>query len=392
MLPPDRVEELKQKYNLTDEGVQDLLGNVQIQEVPKNPSRKMTAPEEDEEEEYGMFGYPGLAALAKKGGGNMGDMMSYALLQDLMERREDRSEDRRLKREERARAMQPQQPSNQSIPEITELRKTVEGLRDAFQRQKEEDEKTRLATSIVETINARMEPQLTALNQKVEALQTRAEAATQTPAEASSDLRTELKDEIEKLGEKIAQQGSSNKVTLDDLDNILEVVDKIEGRFGKKEVEGDVNWKNLAINELGEIGKEFVHTYREIETEKRKSGELETKEEHARRQTPMQQVMKRQVQNYIMQKLQAGKTQLDVRAAARDLGITEAQVIAAYQQLEAEGWFKQTTGGMENGKSEKTQETATEAGTETTTEEQFRRQTGVRAHQDNVFDGRPTQF
>jgi DNA-binding transcriptional MocR family regulator len=106
----------------------------------------------------------------------------------------------------------------------------------------------------------------------------------------------------------------------------------------------------------------------------------------------MQQVMKRQVQNYIMRQLQAGQANLNVKEAARDLGITEQQVVVAYQQLEAEGWFRQSTGGMENGKQETPQASAPETSAEGSAEEQWRRRSGTGAHQDNVFGGKESQF
>jgi DNA-binding transcriptional MocR family regulator len=52
------------------------------------------------------------------------------------------------------------------------------------------------------------------------------------------------------------------------------------------------------------------------------------------------EVIKRQVQNFIMQKIGQGATELNIKEAADKLGLTMEEVNGVYQELVAEGWIK----------------------------------------------------
>jgi DNA-binding transcriptional regulator YhcF (GntR family) len=85
----------------------------------------------------------------------------------------------------------------------------------------------------------------------------------------------------------------------------------------------------------------------------------------------MQNIIKRQVQNYILQRMKAGATALNVQQAAKDLGLTPGQIVWAYQTLMQEGWFhvKSSKGKVKETVQPQEEETGTETGTETATAE-----------------------
>jgi len=333
-LPADKVEALKEKHGLTDDTLQEVLQSVEVQPGPKE---SLFVPDAAEESDPFM---ESMAAIAKKGGGDMGEVMAYSLLIDAQERREDRREERRWRNEDR----QTQRKGNTPNPEaeavkgeISDLKKTVNNLVETLKEKDQEKAQKEFAASVVTNVTGQIVPELTKLQDRIADIEERSQA------QPNVDVAKEMKEAIEDLGEKLATKVSAGKITVDDFEPVLSLIDRLETRFKKGESTGELDWKNVLVNTVGEIGKEVVTTYKDIETYKRDS--FSGEEQKTEPQPPMRGIIKRQLQNYILAKLRGGATSLNIPEAAQKLGLTQQQVFQAYQDLTKEGWFQTVSQG-----------------------------------------------
>lgn len=364
-LPADKVEALKTKYGLTDDTLQDVLQSI---EVEPGPQESLLVPDATEENDPFMNS---LAALAKKGGGEMAEVMAYSMLMDIQERREDRREERRWKNEERERQREGNSkqvnPESEAVKkEVSGLKETVNALINTMKESEQEKAQKQFAESVVTNVTGQIVPELTKLQDRIAYIEERAQA------QPNVDVAKEMKEAINDLGEKLTTKVSAGKITIDDFEPVLSLIDRLDARFKKGESAGELDWKNVLVNTVGEIGKEVVTTYKDIETSKRGSfsGE-EQKTGETQPQPPMRGIIKRQLQNYILAKLQGGATSLNIPEAAQKLGLTQQQVFQAYQDLTKEGWFQTVSQG--GGKTARTEEAQIEA--EETTENQIFKRT-----------------
>jgi len=220
-----------------------------------------------------------------------------------------------------------------------------------LRQQNEEKQRKEERQEIISTIHSGINPQIDALRSEVEALTTalsqkelESKQRPQQPSEEYREMRevqTQLKDAIDKLG----QKQTSEKLTLDDLDTFMGTLESLEKRLKKGESMGEFDWKSATVSTLGEIGKEAVSIFRDMQSNR---GPTPPQQQYSN--TPMQpaaqnpaqqqQVVKRQVQNFILQKLSQGATEMNMQEAANTLGLTLEDVNWAYNTLVTEGWIK----------------------------------------------------
>ena len=343
-LPPEKVNGLKEKYGLSDEALQDVLSSLKVQPGPDAslPVTSAVASREDSEEENDPF-MNSLTALAKKGGGEMGEVMAYSMLMDIQERREDRREDRRYKQDQRQKTNSDKSnPATVAVKtEISDLKKTVNSLVESLKEKERDKAQKEFAEDVTTTILGKVMPALDNLQNRVSTMETGA-----TP---DANIATEMKEAIEALGETLATKVKVGNIQVDDFEPIFSLIDRLEARMKKGESSGELNWQTVAVNTIGEVSKEAITAARDIE--KARAGAPETLEERQTAENKpkpvMRGIIKRQLQNYILTKMQGGATQLNIPSAARQLGLTQQQVFQAYQDLVKEGWFQTVTQGSE---------------------------------------------
>lgn len=313
-IPPAKVEELKEKYGLSDEALSEVASGLEVQG--------------EAEEEF----TPSFVRSLAKGNSELGVTESILLLDFL-----DRREERQWRREQQGHS-KPNTPSPEVEGlkgEISNLRESVGGLVKKLETQEAQEIQEAFAEGVVKNVNSQIRPELQSLGKRVEVIEQRSQ---QTPIQ--ENLGTELKTAIDNLGEKIATKAASQKITMDDLNPLLDLLDRIEKRTKKGEPPGEFDWRTLSINTAGELGKELITTFRDIEKSKTSMGFQPGAPGTPAPQTPMRGIIKSQVQGFIMQRLTAGATQLNLHEAAQQLGLTPQQVFQAYNDLQAEGWFQ----------------------------------------------------
>ena len=308
----------------------------------ETPPETLPAPqqEEAEEREEPVFDLKSLLASKKGGKMEMGDVMSYAILTDIMERREDRREQREWKREvrERERANPPSKssPEVESIKgEISGLRKIVESLAGTIQSQQQNEAQKTFVEGVVKQTTDKIMPDLQAIKDKLAEYDEKI-ASGEQPSTSLEDIKQAFVEAIDRMGEKVGAGGKTLTDVSSDVDKVLSLIETVEKRLKRGEG-GEVDYKTMTVSTLGEIGKELISAYRDVSTLSRGAESGQPKQE-----TPasaMQSIIKRQVQNYIVQRMEAGATILNVQEAATTLGITVGQVTWAYNQLMKEGWF-----------------------------------------------------
>lgn len=346
-LPPEKVNDLKEKYGLSDEALQDMLSSLKVQpgpdaSLPVTSAATAVASREASEEENDPF-MNSLNTLAKKGGGDMAEVLAFTMLSDTMERREDRREDRRYKQDQRQKTNSDKSnPATEAVKtEISDLKKTVESLVESLKEKERDKAQQEFAESVTTSILGKVMPALDSLQNRVSTMETGA-----TP---DANIATEMKEAIEALGETLATKVKVGNITVDDFEPIFSLIDRLEARMKKGESSGELNWQTVAVNTIGEISKEAITAARDIEKarvgtetigEPKPTGETKP-------QPVMRGIIKRQLQNYILAQMQGGATQLNLPSAARQLGLTQPQVFQAYQDLVKEGWFQTVTQGSE---------------------------------------------
>lgn len=225
--------------------------------------------------------------------------------------------------------------------EINVLKENVQAMRETFKSMMD----TQRDKALMETITRQTITQLTPLQTQIHAMQQQLSAMAEKthPAEASTtelhEVSRNLKDAVDKLGEK----AGAKALTIADVDPILVLLERLE-KYSKKEPTGEFDWKTQTVSTLGEIGTEAIKAVKEIQSVKTGGG-IEASGVMA--QTPknpeMQAIIKRQVQNYIMQRMKTGAITMNIMEAAANLGLTSQQVMWAYQTLMQEGWINVKT-------------------------------------------------
>lgn len=248
--------------------------------------------------------------------------------------------------------VQQQQKAQVDVP--PEFKKEIELLKGEFSEVKQllitqakEKEQKDFANNLLTTVSSQINPQIDAIRTQIEtvansvnALATAQAAAPQTPSSTTAtaeiiQIKNDMKDIADRLGEKAGARG----LTLDDVNPILDLVDKLDKRLGKKEPEGEYNWKAAAISTMGEIGKEAMATGKEIMQNRPQAFPGQQPQQPAAA-NEMKVIMKRQLQNYILQRLQKGATELNIMEAATTLGLSPQQVNEMYEQLVREGFIR----------------------------------------------------
>ena len=314
------------------------MAEEQAEQPQQPPEQRLRAPPEVEEaEEAPAFDLASLLKGRKGAQFGTGEVMAYAILADIMDRREDRREERMWKREQR---MNPS--SNKSSPEVESLkaevsglRKTVSDLLETIKGQQQSEAQKQFVEGVVKQTTGSIMPELQKVSERLEALEAQA-TSTPQPTETAElkEIRDSLKSVTDKLGEKVGAKG----LTLNDVTDLIDVIETLEKRVVKKGEGGEVDYKTMAVSTVGEIGKELVSAWRDISTTpKTAEGSYQPPQQETPAST-MQNIIKRQVQNYILARMEAGATTMNVQQAAQELGLTPGQIAWAYNQLMKEGW------------------------------------------------------
>jgi hypothetical protein len=244
---------------------------------------------------------------------------------------------------------QPQEPKKEKaeIPEevkneMADMRKQLQETQALLKQQTEEKREKERSQEIINTINAEINPQIDRIRQQIETLTSSLQArAAEAPPPVQPQQSTELKeitenlrDAIEKFGEKAGAQ----KLNLDDLNVFLSTMETIEKRL-KKEPTGEFDWKATVASTIGEIGREAVSVFKDIQVARSQQPSSIPPQQQPQA-VEMQQVIKRQVQNFILTKLNQGATEMNMQEAAQATGLSLEQVNWAYNILVSEGWLK----------------------------------------------------
>ncbi len=323
--------------------------------------------EEEEKEEEPVFNLIDLLKDKKAGKIGMSDVLSYAILTDIMERREDRREQSEWRREQRE--LQRANPASKPSPEvealkgeIIELRKIVEGLADTLKAREQNEAQKAFVQGVVKQTTDSIMPELQAIKDKLAEYDAKM-ASGEKPSTSLEDIKKSLVEAIDRMGEKVGAGGKTLADVASDIDKVLALIDNVEKRLKRGEG-GEVDYKTMTVSTLGEIGKELVSAYRDIATASREGGWGYQPPQQETPASTMQTIIKRQVQNYILQRMEAGATTLNVQNAAQELGLTPGQVVWAYNQLMKEGWFHVRIPQKQKQKGKKVRETVPQSETE----------------------------
>jgi len=340
----------------------------ETQTAEKEPIVPRPPPSEEEKEEKRPFDLAELMRSRRKGEGpGFWETLAYMDYQD-------RKEERQWRREEREKAAKNSPASPSASPDVEVLKKEVGDLKETVgelietirsKEQKEAQEK--FVQGVVKATTDQIMPELEKLRGKLEAYE---EKVKTEPVETDElkEIRDSLQNIVDQIGEKVGAKG----MTLTDVEQLMGIIESLEKRFHKPGEGGEVDYKTMAVSTVGEIGKELITAYKEIETSK--SGGLGSAEVPPA-ETPastMQTIIKRQVQNYLTQRMTAGAVTVNVAEAAKELGLTPGQIVWAYKELMKEGFFqvKVSSKGKKVRQTETIGETQIPTPTETTEEEQ----------------------
>lgn len=312
----------------------------QAQAEEKQGAEEALMPPAEKEEEEPTFNLMDILRGRGKPAFAANEVMAYAILADIMDRREDRREERMWRRQ-----MLTANPSSKPNPEVealkaevAQLRQTVSELLETIRNQQQQEAQKKFVEGVVKQTTDIIMPELEVVKQKL-AEYDRKVASGQRPETSSlEELKNTLRDLIDRIGEKAGATGRTLSDYVSDVQKVMELVDAIEKRT-RQAGGGEVDYRTMAVSTAGEIGKELVAAWRDISTSKAQA-EAYTPPQPETPAATMQNIIKRQVQNYILQKMKAGATSLNVPQAAHDLGLTPGQIVWAYNQLAQEGWFQ----------------------------------------------------
>lgn len=299
----------------------------------KPPEEAPMPPPRPPEEEAPIFDLKSLLS-ARKGGQQPGfwEVLAYM---DYM----DRKEDRMWRRQQLER-----QPHNSPSPEVQQLRdqvkmltENVQNLMKQLQSQQQQQAQKEFVDNLTKGIIGQLSPKLENLEKRIGQIEQQASELRETQPEKASALENvakELRQAVERLGEK----AGASQLNLSDVDTLLNVLDRLQQKLPKTASTGEVDWRSVGISTVGEIGKELVGAFREIESSKR-SGFQPTSQAQTPEAASMQNVIKQQLKAYILRRMKAGATTMNVQQAAQELGLTPQQIVQAYKALADEGWF-----------------------------------------------------
>jgi len=324
----------------------------------KPPEEAPMPPPRPPEEERPIFDLGSLLKARKTGGQQPGfwEVLAYM---DYMDRKEDR-----MWRRQQLQS----QTHNSPSPEVTALRnqvealtKTVKELMDRLQNQQQQQAQKEFVDNLTKGIIGQLAPKLENLEKRITQMEQQANEMRETQPEKASALETvakELRSAVEKLGEK----AGASQLSLSDVDTLLNVLDRLQQRLPKQAGTGEVDWRSVGISTMGEIGKELVGAFKEIEKSRRSAprGFQPTPQTPTPEAASMQNIIKQQLKAYILRRMKAGATSLNVYQAATELGLTPQQIVQAYEALAKEGWFHVKIPKKETEK--KTQTETTEEG------------------------------
>jgi hypothetical protein len=242
---------------------------------------------------------------------------------------------------------QPTKVEKVDIPE--EYKKQMESIQtqlsetQALLREREVDEKQRAHDEqLISTINQNVSPQIAALTSQVESLTATMAAKTNEPAprtEATSDMQA-ITRQIDELKTTLAIKEKSG-LNLSDVNTVMETIETIEKRIRKAEPAGEFDWKATSISTLGEVGKEVVSAFREIQQNKTQQyGPPQPSNTIPPGVSNTKLIAKQKLQSYILQNLSKGVSELRMDEAQRDLNLAPPEILDAYNDLVKEGWIK----------------------------------------------------
>ncbi len=311
-------------------------------ELEKAEETAPSPPEREEREERPAFDLLDILKGRKRGEFATSEVLAYAILADIMDRREDRREERMWRRQMLANPTSKPSPEVEVLKaEVGELRKTVGELLETIRSQQQEKAQKEFVQGVVEQVVGQIMPELKSVKDRLDAFEKQAAAASQqqAPPPETSELR-EIRDSLKEITDKIGEKIGAKGLTLSDVEQLMNVIETLEKRIVKREGGGEVDYRTMAVSTLGELGKEVVSAWRDIQTAKAPSYATQPPLQEETPASAMQNIIKRQVQNYIIARMKAGATTINTAQAAQELGLTPGQVYWAYNQLMREGWFQ----------------------------------------------------
>jgi len=170
-----------------------------------------------------------------------------------------------------------------------------------------------------------------------------------------------IRDDLKGLGDKLKEGGGKGVTDVGDaFDQAVTLIDKIT-ELTKKHGgtgEGEIDWKTTAITTAGEIATETIKAARDIMSGKEVEEE-EEKTTEERRETVSDRIADRKLLNYIRERVATGATQINSKTAAKDLNLTEKQVLESHARLEEKGLIVtpgESKKGSVSGKGKSTEE------------------------------------
>jgi hypothetical protein len=251
---------------------------------------------------------------------------------------------------------QPAKAATVDIPE--EYKRQMETIQEqltttqALLREQQEDKKQRehdeqLISTITQTVN----PQIASLTAQVEGLTTAMQSKANEPAprtEPTTEMAA-ITRQLEELKTSLIAKEKTG-LNLTDLDTVMSTIETLEKRIRKDAPAGEFDWKATTISTMGEIGKEVVNAYREIQqskptqfTQQPQLGAAQTSAANNKL------IAKQKLQSYILQNLSKGVKELRMDEAQRDLRLSPQEIVEVYNELVAEGWIKAKPDGTQPG-------------------------------------------
>ena len=214
----------------------------------------------------------------------------------------------------------------------------------AEKKQKEHDE------LIINTISQNFNPQLASLASQVEALTGayQAKAAEPPPRQEPTSEMAAITRQLDELKNSLAIKEKTG-LNLSDLDTVMSTIETLEKRIRKDVPAGEFDWKATTMSTLGEIGKEVVTAFKEVNLNKSQQPNMQGPTSAAGQQSAPsgKAVAKQKLQSYIMQNLSKGVQELRMDDAQRELSLSPQEIIGAYNELVTEGWIKAKPDGKQ---------------------------------------------
>jgi len=121
----------------------------------------------------------------------------------------------------------------------------------------------------------------------------------------------------------------------------MDTIQTLEGRLKKETPAGEFDWRTATVNTLGEIGKEAVSVFKEVQAARQPTQMAPTSQQSMA--NPQQQIALQKLQNYIMQNIQKGVNELRLNEAQKALGLSQQEIMTAYNELVKQGWIEPKT-------------------------------------------------